>query len=404
MAKYSRKSVKRPPAVFYPLARWIVRVYCRFFLGFRVEYASSVPKTGPVIVLGSHQGLLDAAFMAAAIKNRKLNFVTTERFFRNLWVGRLFRFFGVIPRIQFYPDPQSIAAILRVCKNSGAVGIFPAGQTSMCGVPGNMPPSIARLVKKSNATVVALNLHGGFFTKSRFSAAPPMRGRVNGKVSVLFTPEELARATEDEIFGAVCKALDYNEYEWQQRTGTHFHAPARAQGYEKQLYLCPRCGEKYAMQSRGHHFFCASCGNGAAVGPDMRMTPLDSGCKVYPTMLEWFGVQEAEIRAAIDDESRPFLLETAASVQLYDGASRYDAGEGKLFLDREGIRFQGRLNGREVSLSVRHATLFGMTAETGVYIELYDPVHGLVRYLPRNPLVITEWKIAQEYLYAKTLG
>jgi 1-acyl-sn-glycerol-3-phosphate acyltransferase len=399
---YRRKPVKTPPAGLYIPCRWLARFFCRFGLGLRVTYAEKPPKTGPLVVLGAHEGMMDALFMAASVRNRRLNFVTTERFFRARGLGVLFRALQVIPRIQFHPDPRSIHSMLRVAKQGGAIGLFPAGQTSMCGVPGVMPPSIARLLKKLNATVFTLTASGSFFTKSRFRHGMFLRGRVEARVAPLFTPEALAAASEEAVYAAVCAALSYNAFAWQAKSHVRWRGPDRARGYESVLTHCPACGAAYHMRSHGHRIFCADCGNGAVVGPDMAMTADPPGSVIFDNLLAWYKDSEKRLIARIDDLDAPFELKTPATAQLYRGTVRETAGTGVLRLDRAGIYFDGELDGKPVALSIAHAHLPGMAAETGAYMEIYDKDYGPVRYLPENPLCVTDWKIAQEYLYAQS--
>jgi len=401
MAEYVRKKTKKPP-LLYGAVRWLFRVFCRIFLGFRVRYEDAVPATGPLMVVGSHAGMMDALFMGAAIKNRRLNFVTTERFFHLRGVGPLFRFFGVIPRIQFQADPRSISTMLRVVKDGGAIGLFPGGQTSMCGVPGYMPPAIARLLKRSGATVVALRLNGSFFTKSRFQSGLN-RGKSEGVVSVLFTPAQLESASETDIYAKLCEALHYDDYAWQKESGARYKGRALARGYEAVIYRCPKCGAQYRMESRGDTFVCLDCGSGAKVGRDMHMTPLDAQSVIFPTLRDWYRWQSARIEGEIDDESAPFRMEAPAKAQLYRGSERFEAGGGTLWLDREHIGFESGIGEREMSFSIPHRSLFGMAADTALYLELYHPDLGLVRLLPENGKTVIAFKTAQEYLYSKTM-
>ena len=402
MDSYKRKEVKEPGlmyAILVGIARWLLKV----FFGHRVKYEDPVPKTGPLMVLGSHAGIFDSAYMAAAVKGRKLHFVTTERFFHQRFAGWFMHRMGVLPRLQFHPDPRSIATMLRIMKNGGAIGLFPAGQTSLGGLPGNIAPSIVRLLKKSGATVVAQNIHGSFFTKSRF--APGInRGRVDSRIKIIFTPEELAAASDSEVYETVCKALYYDEFKWQEETHALFKSRARAAGYEKILYKCPRCGAEYRMKSEKHRFFCEACQNAAIVGRDMHMRPENESCVIYPTMRDWLRTLEDEVRAQVDDASKPFVMESPARLELYNGNLRYGAGQGVLYINREEIGFKGEIDGQAESIAIKHSALPGMPAETGVYMELYDAERGAVRYIPQNPLCVTKWKIAQEYLYSKTIA
>ena len=133
------------------------------------------------------------------------------------------------------------------------------------------------------------------------------------------------------------------------------------------------------------------------------MEPVGEGDRVFPTLTQWYAWQEAQVREAI---GRPdFLLRQAVRCQIFqeEGFCYREAGEGVLELDREEIRYRGTLDGQSVCLAIRHEHLPGLSAEPGVYVELYHQGYGLVRYATPCGAGVSEIKLAQEYLYRQTL-
>ncbi len=395
-----KAGIKLPPRVPYTILRAIIGFFLRIFFGYSVIIDDDIPKSGPLMVLGTHEGMYDFIFMAAAVRTRYLNYITTDRFFRSPKLAALLSFFGVIPRSQFHPDPGSIANILRILKQGGAIALYPAGQTSMAGAPGVIGPAIAKLLKKCGAPVVTVNMNGSFFTKPRFSAGSINPGKVECRIRKLYSAGQLAELSDEAVYRGIIDALDYNAYEWQRASGAKYRGRKRANGYHEILYLCPKCGAHHAMADKGNRLWCKECGNAAIVGRDMLMRPETPDCVVYPTMLEWYTAQE---KLVIDETERDdFLLEVRTRVALFSG-KLYHAGEGILRMDRERMWYEGTLNGERGELSVRHAVLPGLAADTSGYMEVYDSKAGVVRYLPEDVTVITKWKIAQEYLYSRTI-
>lgn len=399
MARTGKKSaIHAPNGAVYGA----VRVLARFFLWLRGGFSVTgdpIPGEGPLLVVASHQGMLDFLAMGLALPNRRVQFVATERFFRGRLARWLFGLMGVIPKLQFHSDPRCIAAMLRTLKRNGTVGLFPAGQTSMCGVPGEIAPVIARLVKKAGAPVAAIRLHGSFFSKARF-ARGVNRCPIQAETRLLFTPEELKALPEEEIYCRLRDAIDYDEFAWQARTGITVGSRDRAAGYPDILYRCPRCGRLYTMTEGRHCISCSACGNSGVVGRDMHIRPETPESRMPETMLDWYRWQEGLVRR--ETEQADFVLREPVTALDFPGDRPHTAGRGQLILDRSCIRYEGELNGAQVCLSVRHSGLPGLGAKPGSFIELYHEETGLIRYVPDVGGCVTHWKIAQELLYGET--
>ena len=399
--KKRKNTVPKPQTWLYVPVRWLCCLIARTAFGLRVTGRENLPQKGPLLVLA--EAAVEAAQSAAfaALKGRKAQFVATQRQFRNPKLHWLYVRLGVIPKVQFHTDPRCVMNIFRVLREGGTVVLFPAGQTSMWGVPGAIAPSIAHLVKKAGATVCTLGLRGGFFTAPRFGGLH--FGRTEARLERAFTPQELRELSEEEILDRLERGLYFDEYAWQQETGATFRGRDLARGYDRILFRCPRCGGSGTWKSQGDVVRCTACGNSGRIGRDMRMEPVGEEDRVFPTLTQWYTWQEAQVREAI---GRPdFLLRQAVRCLIFqeEGFCYREAGEGVLELDREEIRYRGSLDGQPVCLAIRHEHLPGLSAEPGVYVELYHQGYGLVRYATPCGAGVSEIKLAQEYLYRQTL-
>ena len=233
------KKTASPNPVIYEVARVLAHVFLWCTGGFR-RTGDTLPKDGPMLVLASHQGMLDFVPVGLALPGRRVRFVVTDRFLRGGLLSRFLRWMAVIPKVQFQADPRSITQMLRTLREGGTVGLFPAGQTSMCGVPGEVSPVITKLVKKAGANVVAVRLQGSFFAKARFIHGIH-RCPIHAEVKLLFTPEQLKTATEEEIYDAIYSGIYYDEFAWQEANQIKVRSQKRADGYDKVLYACPNC-------------------------------------------------------------------------------------------------------------------------------------------------------------------
>ena len=135
-------------AVIRPMLRWVFHM--------RVENQATQGFEGPAVLEMNHQGLLDFLLAAAAFPQREISYVGSQRYFQNPRLARLLRWLGVIPKLQFYPDAGAIKNIMRRIKEGGLVGIFPAGQTSMSGVPGAVPHAKSAGAVRSHQRLVPI--------------------------------------------------------------------------------------------------------------------------------------------------------------------------------------------------------------------------------------------------------
>lgn len=369
-------------------------LFFRLVCKLRVLRDGSLPPAGPLLVLCSHQGMVDFAVTAAALLPRRLHFVCSESFFQKPLVAPFLHAMGVIPKVQFTADPRCIASILRVLRSGGAVCLYPEGQTSMTGRPGEIGPAIARLVKKSGANVAFLQLHGGFFTRSRF-ARGLNRGRIDARLGLLFTPEQLKGLDEGDVYRKVCDAIAYDEYRWQRQTGAAFVSRHRARGYQNMLALCPRCGARASYTARGGRVCCDVCGNSGTVGPDMRLHA-DAGSVLPETLPEWHDLLRRDWEKRL--QAGDFYMTSPVRCERWDGRRFAPCGRGTAVMDERHIGYTPE-TGEPVCMS--HRTLAGMRCVTGAYFELETP-QGALRLYPANGRSVTEWKLAQEYLHQRT--
>lgn len=392
--------VREPAPWLYDTARNLARRLLQRFCGYRCTVTGDVPEEGPLFVVCSHEGMMDYILSASAFPGRRLHYVCTEHFFRKPGLAPVLRLLGVIPKIQFAPDARCMSAMLRTLRSGGAICISPAGQTSMCGVPGPIDRSIGRLAKKSGATVVAVRLKGSFFLRSRLCGAALNRGRIDAEVEVLYRPDELKAHTESEIADRIIAAIDYDAFAWQERTGVTFHGKHRARGYETILCECPKCGARYSMASKGNRIWCTACGNAGTVGEDMHIYP-EEGSVMPSTLRDWYHWQARTLYEATQQED--FVLTEPSAVLLYNGRRYQKAGHGMLRLDRDSISWTGEVYGEQKSFSIRHARLLSMACDPGERLDVYFEEQGIVRFEPDEGKIVTIWKVAQEILHQRAL-
>ena len=376
------KEVATPNGFIYEIARVAARIVLWFTGGYRCT-GDAIPKEGPVLVLASHGGMLDFLPVGLAVPGRRVRFVITERFMRGGLLSAFLRWMAVIPKMQFHADPRCMSQILRTLRAGGTVGIFPAGQTSLCGVPGEVSPVIAKLVKKSGANVVAVRLQGSFFAKARFIKGIH-RCPIHADVKLLYTPEQLKNASEEEIYDAIYGGIYYDEFAWQQQNNIRVRSKNRADGYDRVLFACPNCASLYTICSEGTTVSCTACGVEAQVGEDMHLHWADD-MQLPENLRDWFFRQQWAAEEALAQPG--YQLEAPVTVLDFLDGKEFPVGDGKLVLDRDELRYEGTYAGEKgYTYAWKREQLSGVVAKPGVFVELYHAdLDRLLRFRMKNP-------------------
>lgn len=387
------KEVARPNGFIYEIARVAARVFLWCTGGYRCT-GDTIPKEGPVLVLASHGGMLDFLPVGLAVPGRRVRFVITERFMRGGLLSCFLRWLAVIPKMQFHADPRCMSQILRTLRAGGTVGVFPAGQTSLCGVPGEVSPVIAKLVKKSGANVVAVRLQGSFFAKARFIKGIH-RCPIHADVKLLYTPETLKTATEEEIYDAIYSGIYYDEFAWQQQHNIRVRSKNRADGYDRVLFACPNCASLYTIRSEGSTVRCTACGVEAQLGEDMHLH-WEDGMQLPENLRDWYFRQQWAAEEALLQPG--YELEAPVTVLDFPDGKEFPVGEGKLVLTRDALRYAGSYAGEAgYTYEWKREQLSGVVAKPGVFVELYhSDLDRLLRFRVKNPGQATHLKVLCE--------
>lgn len=390
MANRRTYKVKPPRRWVYRAAMMTARPALKFFLGLEINNQATQRLEGPAVVVANHQGMLDFILVAAALPRQEVSFVASMQYFDRWWLRWLLDWMGVIPKRQFYPDLGAVKNIIARIRQGGVVGIFPAGQTSMCGVPGPMGDGIGRLCRKLRVPVVCVHLDGAFFSMSRLCGFHICRGLCQATTSLLLTPEQLAQMTDEQVAQAIRQAIDYDEYDWARQARPQYKGK-RAVGYENLCWRCPKCGAEFSFRSSGSRLVCERCGNEAIVEPSMMLAPARPDCRVFPTLRDWYAWQRGLLERDIGPD---FLMDEPVSLRL--GGRQ---GQGRMALTRREIRYDGSLDGLPFSFAVENRALPGLLSNSRGYFEIYSARYGVLRFYPQDRRSVAKWKQCQEYLY-----
>ena len=234
----------------------IFRFLLRLILGYRCE---KVPKQdGPVFYLYNHTTDIDFTMLVAAAENPAY-FVVTDSFVRGGKLAeRLSERYSFILHDKGGSGIATAREILERIRDGYSVAMAPEGNRSFDGVTCPIPDSVAKLVRKSGATLVTFRFTGGYFTSPRWSRGF-RRGRIMGKPMGIYTPEGLKEMKPKELADRIREDLWVDAMMDEKKRPIPYRSRHRAEYLESLLYLCPKCRTFDSLYSGGSRIRC-ECG------------------------------------------------------------------------------------------------------------------------------------------------
>jgi len=290
---------------------------------------------GPYLVLSNHVTDLDPIIVGTSFP-QQMYFVTSEHLMRQGFISKVIQWVQApITRQKGGSAAGTVKAILRHLKAGFNVCFFPEGNRTWDGVTRAFPEATGKLARSSGCSLITYRINGGYFSSPRWSGCSLRRGRLQGEIVGVYTPEELRAMSPAQINELIARDLYVDAYAEQQAEPIKFKGKNRAEGLETLLFTCPKCGEMHKMQSRGNKFKCLSCGMETEYGEDGFFR---GGELPFDSVRDWNAWQEeriAELCQSAGDE--PIFTDSDMelnSVTSAKGKEPLGKGELRLYADR----------------------------------------------------------------------
>ena len=306
--------------------------------GMKIDRSGIKGVKGPFLIIATHQGPADySAAPLAAFPHRAMYVADMEGF---LYYGKwLYRGLGCIGKRRFVSDITVVKNVKYALGMGQSVFVFPESRHSNVGTTAYIPKNLGKLCKFMDVPVVLFTLYGSYLANPFWDELRTRKVPIEGKLSLLFSRDDLKKASADEIQKALEKGLEYNEYEYQTAKKILIKEPFRAEGLHKPLYICRKCGAKYKMTSSGDTLKCSACGREFLLREDGFLEDKESGEQfVIPDWYEW--ERDLEIsgcKTAI--ENGGFVKSYKVKVEALPSEKGFvDLGEGTLEADAKEFR------------------------------------------------------------------
>ncbi len=166
-----------------------------------------------LIVAPNHQSWIDPILVQLAIYPRRVTFLMTEVYFDMPIVGLYFRAVGARPVREAGPSVDALRAAHEALEAGEALCLFPEGGITCDGKLQKGQRGVARLARRTGATVVPVGIRGAIHVYSRLQKTPrlhPVEVRLgeamryegaDGREGELLFTEELMKRVEELAYG-----------------------------------------------------------------------------------------------------------------------------------------------------------------------------------------------------------
>ena len=313
----------------YRILRPIVAVFLRLRIGYTFEKVKNLPD-GPYIVLSNHTTDYDPLFVGVSF-SRQMYFVASEHITRWGVASRLLNFaFDPIIRYKGTVAASTVMAVLRRVRKGANVCIFAEGARSWDGRTGEILPSTGSLIKSARCALITYKITGGYFASPRWSGVSVRRGYVHGAPVQIYTKEQLAEMSVDEINAVICRDLKEDAYARQIENPKKYSHKNPAYLMENLLFICPFCGEYDTISSFGDTVRCTSCDNSFRYDSYGMLHGLPM--KTVLELSEW---QKDRVRESL--EKNVAYVSKHAVLSTIENHIATPVAEGKLTMDKDGL-------------------------------------------------------------------
>ncbi len=309
-----------------------------------LRHRARIRKTGmegirpPYVLLCNHNAFLDFKVATMAMFPHRANYVVAIDGF----IGRekLLRDVGCICKRKFTNDVTLVRQLHRVIQNGDIAVIYPEARYSLCGTTAVLPASLGKLCRVLKAPVVTLICHGHHVNSPFWNLHDRGVAPTEAEMRLLFTPEQLAESSVEEINEKILDAFQYDDFAWQLQRGIRTPYKKRAEGLHKVLYQCPACGKEFRMASEGTRLFCSACGKSWTLS-DLGQLSADRGETEFSHIPDWYEWERENVRREVEAGTYSSgVLEV--HVDSLPNADRFlSLGEGTLVHDGSGFTVRG---------------------------------------------------------------
>lgn len=243
--------------IIYSILRPIVAAVLFFKFKYRKEMAENLPEN--YIVVANHLTNWDSLFVAAAFR-KQMYYVASEHIARQSWFWIVDWLLQPIIRRKGTKAVSTVKEVIKITRKGGNVALFPEGDRAWDGITCPIMPATGKMIKSAKCGMVTYRIEGAYFLNPRWSMTM-RKGFVTGKMGKVYTKEQIAEMTAEEINEAIARDLFEDAYIAQEKQPHKYVGDKMAEGMENLLFYCPECGRMDTFTSLEDRVTCRECGH-----------------------------------------------------------------------------------------------------------------------------------------------
>ena len=297
----AKKPIRQPLIIVWLI--WLVAKFALIGKKYKIEKINMEGLKPPYMLLSNHMYFIDFIIASqATFPHRVNNVITVDGYYRRPWLMELI---GGICTRKFVSDLHLVKSINRVLKRGDILCMYPEARYTPIGTTAFLPESLGKLIKMNKVPVVVMLHHGNYLHSPFWNFRKKRKAPLYATMTQILSAEQVKEMTVDEINQAVKKAMQYDEYRYQQENNIKITEPFRAEGFHKVLYQCPACKTESEMASEGAELYCKECGKRWRLNEDGTIEALN-GETEFSHAPDWFEWERSQVREQIENGEYSF--------------------------------------------------------------------------------------------------
>ncbi len=312
----------------WTVLRGPVQLFCKLKFGYTYKVAKDLPDH--YIVLSNHTTDYDCVLVGCSFK-KQMYYVASEHIARWKHGYKLLNWaLAPILRKKGTTAASAIIDILRKVRKGANVCMFAEGVRSWDGLSCPITSTTGGLVKAARCGLVTYRISGGYFSSPMWSTKNTRRGYLHGEPVHVFTAEQIAAMSEDEVNRIIREDLYEDAYARQLEKPIKYKGKRLAESLENLLYICPSCGGEDTLRSKDDRVFCTCC--------DLSFT-YDVYGMLHGAPDTTVTALAARQRTMAEQRIEDGLSVTAKDARVYtvDGHTETTVAEGEFIMNADGI-------------------------------------------------------------------
>lgn len=406
--RYAEKHKKAPKGrvrdvngVLLTIVYFGMRVYL-FLCGVKVKTENKIgAPEKPSLILCNHGSYVDFIYAAALLRKYKPNLVAARLYFYNKYLGWLLRTVGAFPKSMFSVDMENARNCFTVLRKKNILVMMPEARLSTTGRFEDIQENTYSFIQSAGVNIYTVKFSGDYLADPKWGKGLRRGAVVEAELDILYTAQQAAALTPEELKQGIEQRLHYDEFQWlQQRPKIRYRCRRMAEGLENILMTCPVCRRKHTITTRKDKVYCEHCGY---------LTSLDSryaftGNFQFENLAGWYDWQKELLAEEIAGYA-DYALTAPVELRLPGngkGLTRH-GGEGICTLSRDGLTYAGTKDSEKVELHFSLQRIYRLLFGAGENFEVYDGPE-ILYFVPEEKRSAVDWYMASMILYDEAAG